>query len=129
LHLQVGDTIQFERTFTKDDVKIFTEVSKDKGEHHREPDELDRLVVQGLLTATLPTKVGGDYNVLARTMHFEFLRPVFTGDTIRCDVKVEQLEMKVPDRTSILANFHCTNQHEKEVLNGYFSGVILTEAS
>jgi len=131
LHLQVGDTIQFERTFTKDDVKNFTEVSKDEGEHHREPDELDRLVVQGLLTATLPTKVGGDYNVLARTMHFEFLRPVFTGDTIRCDVKIERLEKTKQNkhRMSILAKFHCTNQHGKEVLNGYFSGVILTEAS
>lgn len=55
--------------------------SGDDGIHHLTPDEQGRLVVQGLLTATLPTKVGGDNNVLARTMNFEFTRPVFTGDT------------------------------------------------
>ena len=27
------------------------------------PDEQGRLVIQGLLTATLPTKIGGDYSV------------------------------------------------------------------
>lgn len=59
-----------------------------KGIHHRTPDEQGRLVIQGLLTTTLPTKEGGDHKVLARTMNFEFLRPVFTGDTIICEVKI-----------------------------------------
>ena len=49
--------ITFERTFTREDVVLFTEVSKD---------EQGRFAVQGLLTSTLPTKIGGDYNVLAR---------------------------------------------------------------
>lgn len=126
MDLQIGDIIRFERTFTKEDVAVFTTVSKDEGEHHTEPDELGRLVVQGLLTATLPTKVGGDYNVLARTMKFEFFRPVFTGDTISCEVTIEELEKKKNNRFSIMATFTCMNQHEKEVLSGYFAGVILT---
>ena len=63
-----------------------------KGSHHVTPDEQGRLVIQGLLTATLPTKIGGDNNVLARTMNFEFLRPVFTGDTIICEVTIEKFE-------------------------------------
>jgi 3-hydroxybutyryl-CoA dehydratase len=75
-----------------------------KGSHHVTPDEQGRLVVQGLLTATLPTKIGGDYNVLARTMNFEFLSPVFTGDTIICEVKIEQFE-KQDNRTRITASF------------------------
>lgn len=95
MNLKVGDIIQFERTFTKEDVERFTKLSMDEGDHHTNPDELGRLVVQGLLTATLPTKVGGDYNVLARTMNFEFFRPVFTGDTISCEVKIERLEKKI----------------------------------
>ena len=98
----------------------------DEGNHHPHPDELERLVVQGLLTATLPTKVGGDYNVLARTMNFEFLRPVFTGDTMSCKVIIENLERKDNNRISIVATFLCTNQNEKQVLSGNFSGVILT---
>src|SRR5690625_6682422 len=78
MSLNVGDIINFERTFTKEDVELFTQISKDKGDHHTTPDEQGRFVIQGLLTATLPTKIGGDHSVLARTMNFEFLRPVFT---------------------------------------------------
>ncbi|MEH6892483.1 enoyl-CoA hydratase [Bacillus sp. JJ864] len=123
--LQVGEKITFERTFTKEDVVIFTKVSKDEGVHHVTPDEQGRFVVQGLLTSTLPTKVGGDYNVLARKMDFEFLRPVFSGDTIRCDVIIEQFELDEKNRTKITAAFTCMNQLEKEVLKGSFSGIIL----
>ncbi|MFJ5716034.1 MaoC/PaaZ C-terminal domain-containing protein [Neobacillus sp. NPDC093127] len=125
MSLKVKDIIRFERTFTKEDVELFTKVSMDEGDHHTNPDELGRIVVQGLLTATLPTKVGGDYNVLARTMNFEFLRPVFIGDTISCEVTIEKLEKKDNNRISILATFLCTNQHEKQVLSGNFAGVIL----
>ncbi|WP_458411608.1 hotdog domain-containing protein [Schinkia sp. CFF1] len=125
MSLKVGDIITFERTFTTDDVTLFTTVSGDEGSHHVTPDEQGRLVIQGLLTATLPTKVGGDHNVLARTMNFEFLRPVFTGDTIRCDVTIEKFERQDNNRISIMASFLCTNQHEKQVLNGSFTGVIL----
>ncbi|MEH7343901.1 hotdog domain-containing protein [Bacillus sp. JJ1532] len=124
MSLTVGDIITFERKFTKEDVELFTKISGDEGNHHIHPDEQGRLVVQGLLTATLPTKIGGDNNVLARTMNFEFLRPVFTGDTIICEVTIEQFE-KQNNRTRISASFLCKNQYEKEVLSGDFSGVIL----
>ena len=124
MSLKVGDVISFERTFTKEDVELFSKISGDEGIHHLTPDEQGRLVVQGLLTATLPTKVGGDHNVLARNMDFEFLRPVFTGDAILCEVSIEQFE-KQEKRTRIHAVFACKNQHGKEVLTGSFSGVIL----
>ncbi|WML58760.1 hotdog domain-containing protein [Neobacillus sp. PS2-9] len=123
--LKVGDIITFERIFTVRDVELFSEVSGDEGIHHIIPDEQGRLVVQGLLTATLPTKVGGDHNVLARNMNFEFLRPVFTGDTIICEVTIEKYERQENNRTAIIASFLCKNQNEKEVLKGDFSRVIL----
>ena len=125
MSLQVGDIIKFERTFTKEDVHLFTEISNDEGEHHITPDEQDRFVIQGLLTATLPTKIGGDNNVLARTMNFEFIRPVFTGDTIECEVTIEKYEKQKKNRMSIYSTFICTNQEGKEVLTGSFEGVIL----
>lgn len=124
--MKIGDIITFERTFTAKDVELFTEVSCDKGVHHLTPDEQGRLVIQGLLTATLPTKIGGDANVLARTMNFEFIRPVFTGDTIKCEVEIESHEWEESKkRTSISTTFTCKNQGGKEVLKGSFSGVIL----
>ncbi|WP_374963113.1 enoyl-CoA hydratase [Lysinibacillus sp. RS5] len=123
--LQVGERITFERKFTTEDVELFTRVSKDEGTHHITPDKQGRFVIHGLLTATLPTKVGGDYNVLARRMDYEFLRPVFSDDTIRCEVIIEQYEPDGKNRTAITATFMCTNQLEKEVLKGSFSGIIL----
>jgi len=125
MSLKVGDIITFKRTFTLRDVELFTEISGDEGIHHITPDEHGRLFVQGLLTATLPTKVGGDHNVLARMMNFEFLRPVLTGDTINCVVKIEKYERQENNRTAINASFLCENQNGKEVLKGDFSGVIL----
>lgn len=122
--LEIGDTIEFEREFTKEDVELFTKISRDEGSHHLQPDEQGRLVIQGLLTATLPTKIGGDNNVLARTMNFEFWRPVFTGDTITCNVTIEKLEKEDKGRTSIKASFICTNQKAKQVLSGDFAGII-----
>lgn len=121
--LQVGDIIKFERSFTSEDVELFTKISGDEGNHHINPDEHGRLIIQGLLTATLPTKIGGDHNVLARTMNFEFLRPVFTGDTIICEVTIEKFE-KQENRISIITSFLCRNQNEKAVMKGNFSGII-----
>ncbi|AXI11019.1 enoyl-CoA hydratase [Oceanobacillus sp. 143] len=123
--LKVGDIITFERTFTAEDVDLFIKVSGDEGSHHVTPDEQGRLVIQGLLTATLPTKIGGDNNVLARKMNFEFFRSVFTGDTIRCEVTIEKFEKQDDSRISILAKFLCKNQNMKQVLSGSFAGVIL----
>lgn len=125
MSLKAGDIITFERTFTIEDVEMFTKVSGDEGTHHMTPDEEGRLVIQGLLTATLPTKVGGDHNVLARTMNFEFFRPVFTGDKIICDVTIEKYEKQDHNRMSIMASFLCTNHLDKVVLRGEFAGVIL----
>lgn len=124
--MKIGDIITFERTFTTKDVELFTEVSCDEGVHHITPDEQGRLVIQGLLTATLPTKIGGDANVLARTMNFEFIRPVFTGDTIKCEIEIQSYEWEESKkRTSIGTTFTCKNQDGKEVLKGSFAGVIL----
>lgn len=124
--MKIGDIITFERTFTAKDVELFTEVSCDEGVHHITPDDQGRLVIQGLLTATLPTKIGGDANVLARTMNFEFIRPVFTGDTIKCEVEIQSYEWEESKkRTSIGTTFTCKNHGGKEVLKGSFAGVIL----
>lgn len=125
MSLKVGDVITFKRTFTEEDVALFAKISGDEGSHHVTPDEQGRLLIQGLLTATLPTKVGGNYNVLARTMNFEFIIPVFTGDTITCDVQIEKYERQTSNRIAVMASFLCINQHEKQVLRGSFAGVIL----
>jgi 3-hydroxybutyryl-CoA dehydratase len=47
MNLKVGDIIRFERTFTKEDVEVFTKVSMDEGDHHTNSDEQGRLSFKG----------------------------------------------------------------------------------
>jgi len=121
--MQVGDTTSWERTFTEEDVRLFGELSGDQGIHHVESDEQGRLMVQGLLTATLPTKLGGDMNFIAREMAFEFLRPVFAGDTIRCEATITQNE-QADGHINVAVSFECRNQKDKIVLTGHTHGII-----
>ena len=122
--LEVGVESSWSRVFTVEDVRRFSEVSGDRGVHHVEVDADGRLMVQGLLTATLPTKLGGDLSYLAREMVFEFLRPVFSGDRIECVSTATRVERQ-PGRTYAEFAISCTNQAGKEVLRATTKGVIL----
>ena len=121
--MQVGDVISWRRTFTEEDIRLFARVSGDAGEHHLVPDEYGRLMAHGLLTATLPTKIGGDINLIASEMTFAFHRPVFVGDTITCEVTVTELEPQ-QKYCKLKSTWICTNQHGKEVMSGGGRGVI-----
>lgn len=121
--MKVGDVVAWERTFTDEDVREFAKFTGDEGEHHLQPDAAGRLMVHGLLTATLPTKIGGDINFIARRMTFEFLRPVFSGDTVRCEVTILELNEKA-QHTELKSSLVCRNQHGREVLTGEAAGVV-----
>jgi 3-hydroxybutyryl-CoA dehydratase len=121
--MRVGDIVSWQRTFTENDVRLFNKISGDEGLHHVTPDEQGRLMVHGLLTATLPTKVGGDMNFIAREMRFQFHRPVFAGDTVSCEVTIVALEPS-DKYTNVRSEFVCRNQDGKEVMSGYAAGVI-----
>ncbi len=121
--MRVGDIVAWERTFTEEDIRLFGRLSGDQGVQHVTPDEQGRLMVQGLLTATLPTKIGGDINFTARKMTFEFHRPVFAGDMIRCQVTITKLEPGGA-HMQLSCTFECRNQFDKPVLSGEAHGVI-----
>ena len=121
--MKIGDVVSWERTFTADDIRLFNRVSGDEGVHHVTPDEQGRLMVHGLLTATIPTKIGGDMNFIAREMKFQFHRPVFAGDTVRCEATIVEFE-PAEQYTSVRTEFVCRNQQGKEVMTGYAEGVI-----
>ena len=123
MKFEVGQKASYERTFTLEDVKAFAEISGDKGIHHMMPDSKGRIILQGLLTATLPTKLGGDMNFIAREVSFEFVRPVYVGDTVECEgvvTKVEQGEGRLNLSMSIV----CRNQVGEEVLRGRTQGIV-----
>jgi acyl dehydratase len=123
--IKPGAVFVKERTFTREDVEAFTHVSRDRGLHHLTPDAQGRLMTQGLLTATVGTEIGGELDFLASEMTFRFLRPVFTGDSVRCEVRVDSVREE-PARMAMELSFVIRNQHGKDVLAGSIRGVIRT---
>lgn len=118
-----GSTRTYERTFTVEDVRQFADLSGDAQPRHLESDEDGRLMVQGLLTATMPTKLGGEAEVLARSMRFEFLRPVYTGEPITCSSTYEAVEER-DDRYEFTSDVVCENEEGEAVLMGSIEGLI-----
>ncbi|GAB3049777.1 FAS1-like dehydratase domain-containing protein [Virgibacillus ainsalahensis] len=121
--IKTGDVLTWERTFTKEDVLEFGRISGDLGEHHVESDEDGRLMVQGLLTASIGTKIGGDLNYIAREMVNEFMRPVFTGDTITCETTLTDV-VQAEGRKKVKMKSVYRNQKGKEVIIGTSDGII-----
>ena len=119
----VGEKIIYQRTFTVEDIESFARVSGDRGIHHVTPDAMGRVLVHGLLTATLPTKIGGDLNYIASEMHYNFRRPVYAGDTITCELTPTEI---VEDERVIrlVAEWVCTNQDGKVVMTGSSRGIV-----
>lgn len=125
--VEEGQTFTWHRTFTERDVEEFTRISGDRGIHHRTTDAGGRIMVQGLLTATLPTKIGGDLDYIAREMSFEFLRPVFVGDTVQVEAVVTQASYG-DKQQNVAVRFECRNQDDKIVMTGATRGIIWAKA-
>jgi 3-hydroxybutyryl-CoA dehydratase len=122
--LAVGTTVTHERTFTPEEVRTFTTISGDAGDHHVETDDEGRLLVHGLLTATLPTTVGGELNVLASRMEFEFRKPVYTGQHVSCEVTFVEVD-RGDERVAVVAEFEAARVDDgTAVMAGRFEGII-----
>lgn len=122
-----GDVLTAERAFSVEDVRSFTALSGDSGAHHLTPDPEGRLMVHGLLTASIPTSVGGTIHYIARRMELDFGRPVFTGERIRASLTITDV-VEEPGRLKVFIDVECVNPAGKVVLSGKSHGIILTGA-
>jgi acyl dehydratase len=121
-----GDVITHERTFTREDVREFGRITGDEQSIHTEPDEEGRLVVQGLLAGSLMTKIGGDLGYIARTMEYDFRRPVHTGEPITCEWTVESKEER-SDRYLFENGVVYTNADGERVIEAATNGLVWRE--
>ncbi|MFF1871476.1 MaoC/PaaZ C-terminal domain-containing protein [Streptomyces sp. CB03911] len=119
--LTVGQVLREQRTITDEDIAAFADLAGDRGRHHL-PDQ-GRAMAHGLLTASLATKIGGQLDFIARRMGWEFLKPVWSGDTIVAEVTVRTLH-PVRSGTGVEFGIEITNQDGEMVLVGDSSGVI-----
>jgi len=118
-----GETRTVERTFTPEEVRAFADLSGDDQPRHLDPDDEGRLLVHGLLTATLPTAIGGDLEILARSMAFEFRKPVYTGETVTCEMTIDAVEER-DDRYDLSGTVACENDDGETVLTGTVEGLV-----
>jgi acyl dehydratase len=111
--------------FTDQDVLRFADISRDYNPVHF--DERFAKVLnfsgracQGLLVASLVTEIGGQIGWLASGMDFRFLRPVYFGDTVKCDFTITE----IADGGRARAEAVFTNQEQFTVLEGVVTGFI-----
>lgn len=102
----VGQTFTFRRTFTEGDVALFCGVTGDYNPFHldeafAQASWFGRRNIPGLLTASMATHIGGLLGFLATEMSFQYLQPVYVGDTITC-------VCTVIDKDETRRQIHCT---------------------
>ena len=122
--IEVGATFTYRRTFTEGDVTLFCGVTGDFNPYHQDDTFVEqswwgRRIIPGLLTGSMITHMGGMMGFLAREMTFQFIAPVYIGDTITCTITMQE---KDETRRIFLADAVYLNQAGKEVLRSTFNG-------
>jgi 3-hydroxybutyryl-CoA dehydratase len=122
--IPLGKQFTWRRTFTEADATLFCGITGDLNPYHQ--DELfageswyGSRIVPGLLTASMATHIGGLVGFLATEMIFEYLAPVYPGDTITCVVEFSERDTARRRMTGVGVY---TNQDGVEVLRARFSG-------
>ncbi len=121
--LAVGDRAVWSRTYTEADVALFGGLTGDYNPYHFDGpfaagSRFGRPIVHGLLVGSMVTHIGGQWAWLASAMSFEFLAPVYVGDTVTVEVVVTARDDK--GRTTAEARF--VNQDGREVMRGALAG-------
>ncbi len=121
--LKVGDRAVYSRTFTDSEVTLFGGLTADGNPYHYDAEfarasRFGRPIVHGLLVGGMLTHVGGQWAWLASSMAFEFLAPVFVGDTITVEVTVDACD----DQGKYTATARWVNQDGEHVLRGRLEG-------
>jgi len=120
----IGAKVAFTRTLTEADVTLFIGITWDVNPYHTDDTfvsqtKFKRRIVPGLLTASLLTHLGGLWAFLATDMHFEYLAPVYVGDSITAEAEIVEVD---PERGWVRLACQCTNHNGEPVLRAIVSG-------
>ena len=122
--LKVGDSAEWSRTVTEDDIKLFAEATGDFNPVHLDQTYAEKTffkarIAHGLLSLGYISTVLGNilpgHGTIYISQEVKFLAPVKIGDTITA--KVEVMEVN-PDKNRVRFKTICLNQEGKIVLDG-----------
>ena len=120
----VGEKASFTRTLSEGDVSLFIGATWDVNPFHTDENfsrqtRFGKRIVPGLLTASLLTHLGGLWNFLATEMRFEFLAPVYIGDTVTAVAEIAAVDEKTG---GVILDCHVTNTTGIKVLRATVTG-------
>jgi len=97
--LKAGDTFTVLRTFTEQDTMHFRDITRDYNPVHYDErfarvKKLQGRICHGLLVAGMLCEIGGQIGWLASGMNFQFRKPVYFGDTIKCDLTITEIDQR-----------------------------------
>ena len=123
--LKSGDTFSVSRTFSEQDVMRFADISRDYNPVHFDErfakvKNFERRICHGLLVAALITEIGGQIGWLASGMNFRFIKPVYFGDTVKCDFTITDID----ERGRAEAEAIFTNGDGVTVLKAALTGIV-----
>lgn len=124
MRLNKGDEVIYERVFTEKDLRDYAANANFWGKHHESPNDDGEYLLQGLLTASLTNKIGGDYDILMYRMEFDFIKKAYTGRKIKCVNLVESVENK-RDKNFIDIVSDVYDENGDHLLHGFLRGILL----
>jgi acyl dehydratase len=121
--LKPGMAFRFSRTFTESDVVKFGDITRDYNPVHYDKrfastKRFQDLICHGLLVGSMICELGGQVGWLASGMAFHFVRPVYIGETITCEIEIREIN----GRNSATAEAVFTNSNGAEVLHASLTG-------
>ncbi len=121
--LREGSVVRFRRVFSERDLRAFGRLTRDYNPVHYElrfarRKGFPRRICHGMLVGSMVCEPGGQWAWLASGMSFHFLRPVYVGDTVTCELAIRELDAH--GRARAEAAF--TNQRGELVMRGELRG-------
>jgi acyl dehydratase len=120
-----GDSFSITRTYTQDDVSLFTRISHDHNPVHSNlpyarSKGFNGLICHGLHIGSLISEIGGQLATLASGMNFRFRKPVYFGDTVTCTLTIDEMD----ERNRIKCSAQFVNQDGETVIEGQLFGIL-----
>ena len=125
LGVKIGDTAEFEKTVTTEDIALFAQVSGDTNLLHRDAAYAAKtrfgepiahgMLSAGFISAALGTRLAPDCCVVYLSQTLRFLRPVKIGDTVKAVAEVKSLDA---DKRIVTLETNCYNQTDDAVIKG-----------
>jgi len=121
---EVGMQAEFSHTFTQRETETMADLICDHNPFHYNGEfirktQFKKPIVHGLLVGGMISHFGGDLFpgpcCLAETISFEFLKPVFFGETIRAVARITKVDK---EQKRLAFSMSCFNEKGEKVVEG-----------